>query len=148
MKSKEADFYASLRQKIRDWAKSDEGETHQYLEYILVVPDFFYVLWQLMIDDRISTEFKMKIGLVIAYFISPMDLFPEAVLGPVGYLDDVGITAALLNTMMEDFGDIVREHWKKVSDTDILDVIEEIIQSIDNLIGHGLWNKLRAKFGL
>jgi len=148
MKSKEADLYASLRQKIRDWAKSDEGETHQYLEYILVVPDFFYVLWQLMIDDRISTEFKMKIGLVIAYFISPMDLFPEAILGPVGYLDDVGITAALLNTMMEDFGDIVREHWKKVSDTDILDVIEEIIQSIDNLIGHGLWNKLRAKFGL
>jgi len=148
MKTKESDFYASLRQKIRDWAKSDEGETHQYLEYILVVPDFFYVLWQLMIDDRISTEFKMKIGLVIAYFISPMDLFPEAILGPVGYLDDVGITAALLNTMMEDFGDIVREHWKKVSDTDILDVIEEIIQSIDNLIGHGLWNKLRAKFGL
>lgn len=148
MKSKKEGFYASLRQKIRDWAHSDAGETHQYLDYILVVPDFFYVLWQLMIDDRISTEFKMKIGLVIAYFISPIDLFPEAVLGPVGYLDDVGITAALLNTMMEDFGDIVREHWKKVSDTDILDVIEEIIQSIDNLIGHGLWNKLRAKFGL
>jgi len=95
MRAKEADFYASLRNKIHNWAKTDEGETHKYLEYILAVPDFFYVLWHLMIDDRISTEFKMKIGLVIVYFISPIDLFPEAIFGPIGYLDDIGLTAAL-----------------------------------------------------
>jgi len=100
-----------------------------------------------MIDDRISTEFKMKIGLVVAYFISPIDLFPEAIFGPIGYLDDIGLTAALLNTMMDDYGDIVKEHWTKVSDADILEVIEDIIQNIDNLIGHGLWNKLRSRFG-
>jgi|APSaa5957512535_1039671.scaffolds.fasta_scaffold264195_1 uncharacterized membrane protein YkvA (DUF1232 family) len=147
MRAKEADFYASLRNKIHNWAKTDEGETHKYLEYILAVPDFFYVLWHLMIDDRISTEFKMKIGLVIVYFISPIDLFPEAILGPVGYLDDIGLTAALLNTMMDDYGDIVREHWTKVSNADILEVIKDIIRNIDNLIGHGLWNKLRSRFG-
>ena len=147
MGTKEADFYTQLRKKIRDWAKTDEGETHKYLEYILAVPDFFYVLWKLMIDDRISTEFKMKIGLVVAYFISPIDLFPEAIFGPIGYLDDIGLTAALLNTMMDDYGDIVKEHWTKVSDADILEVIEDIIQNIDNLIGHGLWNKLRSRFG-
>jgi len=139
MGTKEADFYTQLRKKIRDWAKTDEGETHKYLEYILAVPDFFYVLWHLMIDDRISTEFKMKIGLVIVYFISPIDLFPEAILGPVGYLDDIGLTAALLNTMMDDYGDIVREHWTKVSNADILEVIKDIIRNIDNLIGHGFY---------
>jgi len=49
--------------------------------------------------------------------------------------------------MMDDYGDIVKEHWTKVSDADILEVIEDIIQNIDNLIGHGLWNKLRSRFG-
>jgi uncharacterized membrane protein YkvA (DUF1232 family) len=147
MKTNKSDFYASLRNKIHDWVNSEKGKNHKYVEYILVVPDFFYVLWKLMIDDRISTEFKMKIGLVVAYFISPIDLFPEAIFGPIGYLDDIGLTAALLNTMMDDYGDIVKEHWTKVSDADILEVIEDIIQNIDNLIGHGLWNKLRSRFG-
>jgi uncharacterized membrane protein YkvA (DUF1232 family) len=148
MGTKESDFYASLRNKIHNWVNSDKGENYQYVEYILMVPDLFYVLWQIMMDDRISTEFKMKAGLVAAYFISPIDLLPEAILGPVGYLDDIALTAALLNTMMDDYGDVVEEHWKKVSNTDILEVIQNIIQNIDNLIGHGLWNKLRTRFGV
>ena len=102
MKNKEEDFYKSLRIKINKWVKSDEGNTHKYVEYILVTPDFFYVLWQLMLDERIPYEFKMKVGLVVAYFISPIDLIPEAVVGPIGYLDDVALSAGLLNKMMED----------------------------------------------
>ncbi len=27
--------------------------------------------------------------LAITYFISPIDLFPETILGPVGYIDDI-----------------------------------------------------------
>jgi len=148
MKTNETDFYTSLRNKIHKWVNSEKGENHQYVEYILVVPDLFYVLWQVMIDDRISTKFKMKAGLVIAYFISPIDLFPEAILGPVGYLDDIGLTAALLNTMMEDYGDTVKEHWNKVNNKDILEVIQGIIKTVDDLIGHGMWNKLRTRFGI
>jgi len=148
MKNKEEDFYKSLRIKINKWVKSDEGNTHKYVEYILVTPDFFYVLWQLMLDERIPYEFKMKVGLVVAYFISPIDLIPEAVVGPIGYLDDVALSAGLLNKMMEDSGDIVEEHWKEVSDINLLKLIKSILKVVDNLIGRGMWDRLRGKFDI
>ena len=148
MKNKEEDFYKSLRIKINKWVKSDEGNTHKYVEYILVTPDFFYVLWQLMLDERIPYEFKMKVGLVVAYFISPIDLIPEAVVGPIGYLDDVALSAGLLNKMMEDSGDIVEEHWKEVSDINLLKLIKSILKIVDNLIGKGMWDRLRGKFDI
>jgi len=148
MKNKEEDFYKSLRIKMNKWVKSDEGNTHKYVEYILVTPDFFYVLWQLMLDERIPYEFKMKVGLVVAYFISPIDLIPEAVVGPIGYLDDVALSAGLLNKMMEDSGDIVEEHWKEVSDINLLKLIKSILKVVDNLIGRGMWDRLRGKFDI
>ena len=148
MKNKEEDFYKSLRIKINKWVKSDEGNTHKYVEYILVTPDFFYVLWQLMLDERIPYEFKMKVGLVVAYFISPIDLIPEAVVGPIGYLDDVALSAGLLNKMMEDSGDIVEEHWREVSDINLLKLIKSILKVVDNLIGRGMWDRLRGKFDI
>ena len=148
MKNTEESFYIKLRVKIQDWIKTDKGKNHKYVNYILVVPDLFYILWQLLIDDRVSTEFKLKVGLVIAYFVSPIDLIPEAIFGPVGYLDDIGLTAGLLSIMMEDYREIVEEIWAKVNHNNILELVQEIIKNIDNIIGHGIWNRLRTKFGI
>jgi uncharacterized membrane protein YkvA (DUF1232 family) len=148
MKNKEEDYYKSLRRKINKWVKSDEGSTHKYVEYILAAPDFFYVLWQLMLDGRIPSEFKIKVGLVVAYFISPIDFIPEAVVGPIGYLDDVALSAGLLNNMMENYGDIIEEHWEEVSDINILNLIQSILKTVDNLIGRGMWDRLCDKFDI
>lgn len=37
---------------------------------------------------------KWMIAGAVIYFISPLDLFPEALLGPMGYLEDILVLAA------------------------------------------------------
>lgn len=146
MSTKENDFYQQLRKRIRDWEKSEDSKSHQYMEYILAVPDFFYVIWQLAFDDRIPKDIKFKLGGLIAYWILPFDIIPDMIFGPLGFLDDLALTAALLNSIMDDHGDIVKEHWKKVSDEDILKTIQNIIADLDNVIGSGLWKRAKTVY--
>ena len=49
---------------------------------------------------------------------------------------------------MEDSGDIVEEHWKEVSDINLLKLIKSILKVVDNLIGRGMWDRLRGKFDI
>lgn len=141
--SKESDFYQKLRKQIQKWEVSEEGKSHQYVEYILVIPDFFYVIWRLFLDDRIPKDIKIKLGGLIAYWILPIDIIPDFILGPVGYLDDLALTAVLLNKIMDQHGDIVEEHWKRVNDENILDVIRNVFADMDAWIGKGLWNRIK-----
>ena len=88
---------------------------------------------------------KAKFVLVITYFISPIDLLPELVLGPLGYLDDIALTAYVINQYInETDSGIVRELW--AGDQDILSAIKNIVATADKFIGSGLWKKLRNKF--
>ena len=88
---------------------------------------------------------KAKFLAVIVYFISPLDLLPEFLLGPLGYLDDIALTAYVLNEYInETDAQIVRELW--AGDQDILTSIKNILVSADKMIGSGLWNKLRNRF--
>ena len=69
----------------------------------------------------------------MAYFISPIDILPDAILGPIGYLDDLGLAAYILNDLINSIDpQIVRRNW--VGDTDILYVIKRILINIDNII--------------
>lgn len=146
MSTKENDFYQQLRKRIQGWEKSEDGKSHQYMEYILAVPDFFYVIWQLAFDDRIPKDVKIKLGGLIAYWILPFDIIPDMIFGPLGFLDDLALTAALLNSIMEDHSDIVEEHWSKVSEKNILETIQNIIADLDNAIGSGLWNRAKTAY--
>ncbi len=55
---------------------------------------------------------KLNLVTAIAYFISPIDILPEAILGPIGYLDDLGIAAYVLNDLLNTVDPkIVRRNW-------------------------------------
>ena len=45
---------------------------------------------------------KLKILILILYVLSPIDLLPEAYLGPVGLIDDGGALLALLGTLFSE----------------------------------------------
>src|SRR5688572_31610392 len=93
------DFYQALRARITSWLAS-KGKGYKHANILLLAPDLFHLLSRLMLDPRIPTAEKAGLGAALAYFISPIDLLPEALLGPAGYVDDVALAAFVLNRLI------------------------------------------------
>lgn len=137
-----ADFYQELRKKIRTWIQNGDGAKNKWVEYILCAPDLFHLLCRLVIDERVSLADKGKLAIAIAYFISPFDLMPEILMGPIGYLDDIAISSYVLNGIIKRHPDLVKEYW--AGEGDVLELIERIITTADEMLGSGLIEKLHA----
>lgn len=141
----EMDFYQKLRIKFKDWLSTEEGQTSTWAEYLMFAPDLFHLLCKLAIDKGVSTQDKAKLAGAIVYFISPIDLLPEALLGPLGFADDIAVAAWVLNDLVNHIDqDIIRNHW--AGEEDVLQVIQKIIGEADQMIGSGLWEKIKHKF--
>jgi len=142
---KQKDYYLQLRDKVSEWFEKNADKKPEYANYILLVPDFFYLLVRLTLDDRIAAIDKAKFAGVIAYFFSPIDFLPEALLGPVGYLDDLALTCFVLNLYINKQDEagraVVKELWP--GDDDVLDTIQSVLQKADKWLGSGLWEKIK-----
>jgi uncharacterized membrane protein YkvA (DUF1232 family) len=51
-----------------------------------------YLMWRY----RIPPRGLVAMGAAALYLISPIDLLPEAILGPLGLVDDAGVVAAVV----------------------------------------------------
>ena len=139
------DFYQNLRTKIRAYFESKEGRQNKFIEFLLFAPDLFHVLVKLTGDPRVPAGEKAKLVGAIAYFISPLDLMPEGILGPAGYADDIVIASLVLNGIINKTDPaVVREHW--AGDGDVLEVIRKILKIADQMIGSGLWQRVKGMF--
>ena len=136
------DFYQILRKKIRNWASSKKGKNNKWVEFILLAPDLFHLLCKLVLDEEVSVDDKVRLAFAIVYFVSPMDLIPEGVVGPIGYVDDIALSVYVLNKLLNNTGpEVLRRHW--MGEKDILVVIQQILKVADGMIGSGLWEKLK-----
>ena len=139
------DFYQKLRSNIKVWLEQGKGANNNWADYILLAPDLFHLLTKLAIDPDVPASKKVKIAGIIAYFISPLDFLPDLLLGPVGYLDDIALTAYVLNDLINEVDPIiVRRNW--AGEKDILDLIKTITANANNMVGSGLWKKLTQTF--
>jgi uncharacterized membrane protein YkvA (DUF1232 family) len=137
------DFYRQLRNKINSWLQGNEGKNHKWAEYLMLVPDMFHLLCKLVMDPDVSPAEKAKLGAVIVYFVSPIDFIPEGFTGPLGFLDDLALTAYALNSIINNTDpEIVKKHW--AGQDDILVVIKNIVATADQMVGSGVWAKLKA----
>lgn len=138
------DFYQQMRESIRIWLKG-KGSNYKFADYLLTAPDLFHLLCKLAIDKEVPVSEKAKLAGAIVYFISPFDFLPEAVTGPFGYIDDVAVAALALNGLINKVNpEIIRHHW--AGEKDILDLIQQILQVADEMVGNGLWAKIRKGF--
>jgi uncharacterized membrane protein YkvA (DUF1232 family) len=143
--NQQLDFYQQMRDSIRIWIKG-KGVNYKFAEYLLAAPDLFHLLCKLAVDKEVPAIEKAKLAAAIVYFISPVDFLPEALTGPLGYIDDVAVAALVLNSLINKINpEIVRHHW--AGDKDILDLIQQIIQVADEMVGSGLWANIRKGFG-
>jgi len=142
MTDQHADFYRDLRKKFTDWVQTDEGKKSEWAEYLMLVPDFFYLLTKLVLDSRVPAAAKAKLAGVIVYFIMPIDIIPEALIGPLGFLDDLALTAYVLNQILKQTDRaILEEHW--TGEGELLEKIREVIDKADQMIGAGLWDRVK-----
>jgi len=136
------DFYQKLRVRVKDWA-SREGKDSRVFKYVLIAPDFFHLLCKLMFDPRVPGREKKKVAAAIAYFISPVDLIPEGLVGPAGYIDDVALAAYVLNSVLNSVGpEVLEDHW--AGDSDVLSTIQEVVGVADRLVGSGMWKRIKG----
>ena len=136
----EVDFYRSNREKISEWAKN-KGERYKHIEYLLLAPDFFYLLVRLMTDDRVPFKAKFKIGVVILYYLSPFDIIPEVLLGPIGYTDDLILAVWSINSLLHSVDrQVLVENWP--SHIDLFSTVERIMSVADKWLGKDAYRKL------
>lgn len=141
----QAGFYQKLRERVRKWAKKKGGNS-KWADYVMLAPDFFHLLCKLTVDKDIPRGEKAKLALAVAYFISPIDLLPEAFLGPVGYLDDVALAAYVLHSIVNKTDpEVVRRNW--VGDGDVLELIQRVLEVSDDMLGTGMWKRLKKLVG-
>jgi uncharacterized membrane protein YkvA (DUF1232 family) len=142
--SGEMQFYHKLRKTVKIWAGGEKGRANRYADFILAGPDLFMLLVRLSQDDRISRTDKAKLASAAAYFINPLDLVPEIILGPAGLVDDIALSAYVLHDVLEHTDPaVVREHWE--GSTDILDLIRQILVVADTMVGGPIWRRLIAR---
>ncbi|MCP4394070.1 MAG: DUF1232 domain-containing protein [Alphaproteobacteria bacterium] len=139
MNNHHQDFYEKLRASTEEWMKEHNMENGA--DYILLAPDFFYLLCKLVIDKDVELNEKLKLCFALTYFISPLDIFPEAFVGTIGLVDDVALAAYVLSSILSVTpAKIVKRYW--LGKNDVLDEIEGVLKKVDTVIGGGLWHKI------
>ncbi|MEM7155411.1 MAG: DUF1232 domain-containing protein [Myxococcota bacterium] len=76
------DFAASLHRFVHEYRGSRQRA-------VVLAPDVFSFFARLLIDERLPRGARNVVTSVLAYFVVPDDVMPEAELGPLGVLDDL-----------------------------------------------------------
>lgn len=121
---REQRLYDRLRGRIKP-ASAGQGGRSGARDLLLLLPDLTILLARLLRDDRVSLFHKGVAVAGVAYVLSPIDLLPAVVLGPVGLLDDLFVVAACLSRLLNHVHpDVVRGHWSGQGDA--LEVIQNV----------------------
>jgi uncharacterized membrane protein YkvA (DUF1232 family) len=113
-------------------------------DLLLLLPDLTVLLLRLLRDQRVPLARKAVAVAGVAYVLSPLDLMPALLLGPVGLVDDLMVVAACLSGIVNKVHpDVVRAHWSGQGDA--LEAIERVTAWVEEHVVGGvraLWGGL------
>lgn len=91
------------------WRTRPDGLTAR--EALRLLPDLVRLVRRLAADRSLPRTVRVRLWLLLAYLLSPVDLVPDVV--PVlGYADDVVVTAWALRSVVRRAGDdALARHW-------------------------------------
>lgn len=123
------------------------GDASGFRELLLLLPDFTVLLARLMRDSRVPRGSKLVALVGVGYVLSPIDLLPALLIGPIGMLDDlVVVTAALSRLINHVHPDVVRAHWPGQGDA--LEAIQRASLWSERFIGDRLRGLVRGALRL
>jgi uncharacterized membrane protein YkvA (DUF1232 family) len=139
-------FYDRVRRSIASYLEKKGKAAGKAGDFLLLVPDIFILLWRLANDGRVAGKHKVLLVSGLAYFLFPFDLMPEALMGPMGYMDDLVFGVYILNRMVGDTdASILRQHWS--GSGDLLETIQKVLNAADGLVGGDFLKKIKKMMG-
>lgn len=137
------DFHDMLSTQISEWVNSNEGKRNKWTKYLRYTPEILTLLCSLSIDKKVPVDERAKLAGALAYFIAPIDLIPEGLIGPSGYTDDITVAALVLNSIITKTGEIlVKTHWTN-NEIDIAYLIDGILSDAEKMVGKIIYNQLK-----
>jgi len=119
---KERRLYDRLRAQV---VVSQPGAGSGLRDLLLLLPDLTVLLARLVQDRRVPPGAKLIATLGVAYVISPIDLMPTFIFGPLGLVDDLFFVGSALSGMLNRVHpDVVRGHWSGQGDA--LEAIQRV----------------------
>lgn len=106
------DYAASLRRFVYEYQGSRERA-------VRLAPDVFGFFARLLVDPRLPRTARPVVTSVLAYFVVPDDVLPEAELGPLGLMDDLYAAAYAYRMLRRELpGGILHDAWQADEDLD------------------------------
>jgi len=116
------------------------------VDLLLLLPDLAVTLFRLGRDARVPTASKWIALLAVGYVLSPFELLPELILGPIGLIDDLIVVGTALSRMLNHVHpDIVRSHWPGQGDA--LDAIKRVTDWTEQHVTARLRSAVRRVMG-
>lgn len=113
-------FYEVLKENL-------ESYRGKFDDIIYYCPELFKLLTNLLNENSIKADMRLKINAALSYFVAPNDVVPEEIYGPMGYIDDIFICAYVLRIIRDNFGiEFLEKNWNGTEPIeDVLDHIYE-----------------------
>lgn len=116
--------------KIREEVGRYRGK---FADQILLAPELFRLLTNLLEDGRVHGEARTKILTALAYFVTPFEVMPRQVYGAEGYLDQIFICLKTVGQLREELPDwLIEEAWE--GEGNILDILVEELPMVEEVL--------------
>ena len=137
---RERRLYDRMRLRV---AQPEPGTPSGLRDALLLLPDLTVLLLRLLRDPRVPMRAKLLALVGVGYLLSPVDLLPGLLLGPVGLIDDLVVLAATLSRLLNHaHPDVVRSHWAGKGDA--LEAIQRLTRWSESLFTARLPGLLRG----
>ncbi len=131
IRARETRLYDRLRARV---VSRVPGARSGLRDLLLMLPDLVVLLGRLARDRRVPTAAKVIALLGISYALSPIDLLPDLLLGPLGMIDDLLVVVAALSRILNHVHpDLVRSHWS--GQEDLLTALQRVADWAESWMG-------------
>ncbi len=107
----------------------------RYDDLISQAPALYRLLTKLLDDPRLPKTMRPLVLAAIAYFILPVDIIPEEIEGPYGYIDDIWLCSFVADRVRKEVGTegILVDNWD--GEGRIIQLVQEVLEKGHSLIG-------------
>lgn len=105
------EFYDRFVRRIEHWDENVDRYRERYallralpvktiFKILRSGPTVLHLLISILNHDNVSRRTKRMVAAALGYFILPLDMLPEAIIGPLGYVDDIVVGMILVDHLL------------------------------------------------